>query len=237
MCCRTQKPFWDDVPVEKAYEDAEINEHGYISVCFSLRLLYFTMAAVNRRDISKAGYQAALTELKRHWYERGECLFTVSVETCNTVSLFQSEIFQHLSQTNVSLSDWINSLLYRGKGRQIRSPMASVSLVSSPPAPVLDKNMKDSELAGDERSSNILVQLLIRSSVRFSFSAVGLHACVTVFSFNHELRDIETFHFFFPPLLTFFCMPLWCSWMALFTQPRLHITVSMRLIHDHFHAT
>lgn len=34
--------------------------------------------------------------------------------------------------------------------------MASVSLVSSPPAPVLDKNMTDSELAGDERSSNIL---------------------------------------------------------------------------------
>lgn len=80
--------------------------------------------------------------------------------------------------------------------------MASVSLVSSPPAPVLDKNMTDSELAGDERSSNILVQLLIRSSVRFNFSAVGLHACVTVFSFNHELRDIETL--LFPPLLTFF---------------------------------
>lgn len=57
--------------------------------------------------------------------------------------------------------------------------MASVSLVSSPPAPVLDKNMTDSELAGDERSSNILMQFLIRSSVRFS--AVGLHACVTVF--------------------------------------------------------
>lgn len=102
MCSRTQKPFWDDVPVEKDYEDAEINEHGYISVCASLRLLYFTMAAVNRRDISKAGCQAVLTALKR--YERGECLFTVSVETCNTVSLFQSEIFQHLSQTNVSLS-------------------------------------------------------------------------------------------------------------------------------------
>lgn len=57
--------------------------------------------------------------------------------------------------------------------------MASVSLVSSPPAPVLDKNMTDSELAGDERSSNI-IQFFIRSSVRFS--AVGLHACVTVFS-------------------------------------------------------
>lgn len=109
MCRRTQKPFWDDVPVEKAYEDAEINEHGYISVCSSLRLLYFTMAAVNRRDISKAGYQAVLTELKRPWYESGECLFTVSVETCNTVSFFQSEIFQHLSQPNVSLSDWVNS--------------------------------------------------------------------------------------------------------------------------------
>lgn len=58
-------------------------------------------------------------------------------------------------------------------------PMASVSLVSSPPAPVLDKNMTDSELAGDERSSNNLMQFLIRSSVRFS--AVGLHACVAVF--------------------------------------------------------
>lgn len=51
--------------------------------------------------------------------------------------------------------------------------MASASLVSSPPAPVFDKNMTDSELAGDERSSNILMQFLIRSSVRFS-------ACVTV---------------------------------------------------------
>uniref|UniRef100_A0A3B5LWY8 Zinc finger CCCH-type containing 6 n=1 Tax=Xiphophorus couchianus TaxID=32473 RepID=A0A3B5LWY8_9TELE len=38
--------------------------------------------------------------------------------------------------------------------------MASVSLVSSPPAPVLDKNMTDSELAGDERSSNILNAIL-----------------------------------------------------------------------------
>lgn len=75
--------------------------------------------------------------------------------------------------------------------------MASVSLVSSPPAPVLDKNMTDSELAGDERSSNILMQFLIRSSVRFS--AVGLHACVTVFYlffilllFNHELLGAES---------------------------------------------
>lgn len=78
--------------------------------------------------------------------------------------------------------------------------MASVSLVSSPPAPVLDKNMTDSELAGDERSSNILMQFLIRSSVRFS--AVGLHACVTVFYlfflfillslFNHELQGAES---------------------------------------------
>lgn len=77
---------------------------------------------------------------------------------------------------------------YRREGRQLRFPMASVSLVSSPPAPVLDKNMTDSELAGDERSSNILMQFLIRSSVRFS--AVGLHACVTVLSliFNHQLQ-------------------------------------------------
>lgn len=35
-------------------------------------------------------------------------------------------------------------------------PMASVSLVSSPPAPVLDKNMTDSELAGDEREDGEL---------------------------------------------------------------------------------
>lgn len=66
--------------------------------------------------------------------------------------------------------------------RSSASPMASVSLVSSPPAPVLDKNMTDSELAGDERSSNILVQLLIRSFVRFA-------ACVIVYFlflfFNH----------------------------------------------------
>nr|XP_020458657.1 zinc finger CCCH domain-containing protein 6 [Monopterus albus] len=34
--------------------------------------------------------------------------------------------------------------------------MASVSLVSSPPAPVLDKNMTDSELAGDEREDGEL---------------------------------------------------------------------------------
>lgn len=54
--------------------------------------------------------------------------------------------------------------------------MASVSLVSSPQTPVLDKNMTDSELAGDERSSNNLMQFLIRSFVRLS--AVGLHACV-----------------------------------------------------------
>ncbi len=167
-------------PCWETYEDAENNEHGYISVCCSLRLLYFTMAAVNRRDISKAGYQAVLTELKRHWYERGECLFTVSVETCNTVSFFQSEIFSISHNPTSPLSDWVNSLLYRSEGRQIRFPMASVSLVSSPPAPVLDKNMTDSELAGDERSSNILMQFLIRSSVRFS--AVGRHACVTVFS-------------------------------------------------------
>lgn len=43
--------------------------------------------------------------------------------------------------------------------------MASASLVSSPPAPVLDKNMSDCEVEGDERSSNILIQFLIRSSL------------------------------------------------------------------------
>lgn len=52
--------------------------------------------------------------------------------------------------------------------------MASASLVSSPPAPVLDKNTSDCEVGGDERSSNILVQFLIRSSVRFG-------ACLAVF--------------------------------------------------------
>lgn len=67
MCCRELRSHFEMMSLlRKSYEDAEINEHGYISVCFSLRLLYFTMAAVNRRDISKAGYQAALTELKRH---------------------------------------------------------------------------------------------------------------------------------------------------------------------------
>lgn len=71
-------------------------------------------------------------------------------------------------------------------------PMASVSLVSSPPAPVLDKNMTDSELAGEERSSNILVQFLIRSSVRFS--AVG--ACVYCFlSFYYYYFFMNCRHF------------------------------------------
>lgn len=65
-CAADFRSHFDDVPVEKTYEDAEINEHGYISVCFSLRVLYSTMAAVNGRNISKAGYRAVLTELKRH---------------------------------------------------------------------------------------------------------------------------------------------------------------------------
>lgn len=87
--------------------------------------------------------------------------------------------------------------------------MASVSLVSSPPAPVLDKNMTDSELAGDERSSNNLMQFLIRSSVRFS--AVGL--LVLLFSFFFlfflffEIMNCraETFPGFSPS--TYICMP------------------------------
>lgn len=77
--------------------------------------------------------------------------------------------------------------------------MASVSLVSSPPAPVLDKNMTDSELAGDERSSNILMQFLIRSSVRYG--AVGLHACVTVFSLLFLTMNPR-----FPPSKIFACL-------------------------------
>jgi len=116
MCCRPQKPFWDDIPVEKSYEDAEINEHGYISVCFSLRLLYFTMAAVNRRDISKAGYQAVLTELKRHWHERGQCPFTVSVETCNTVSFFSS--LKSSSISHNTTSPWVTELIHSCTGEK-----------------------------------------------------------------------------------------------------------------------
>lgn len=69
-------------------------------------------------------------------------------------------------------------------------PMASVSLVSSPPAPVLDKNTTDSELAGDERSSNTLVQFLIRSSVRFSGV---VHSCLLFFFFFHELQTFLRF--------------------------------------------
>lgn len=76
-------------------EDAETNENCYKSVCFSLRLQYLdTMAAVYRRDDNnKAGYQAVLAGLIRHWNERGErmsvaclCLRLVTV----TVSFFQS---------------------------------------------------------------------------------------------------------------------------------------------------
>lgn len=111
MCCRPQKPFWDDdgVPVEKAREDAETNEHGHISVCSSLRLLYLTMAAVNRRDISKAGYQAALTGLKRHWYERGvSVLFTVSLSRHVTPWVFSSLTSSSVSlTTRQSLLEWL----------------------------------------------------------------------------------------------------------------------------------
>lgn len=81
------------------------------------------MAAVNRRDISKAGYRAVLTELKRHWYERGQCPFTVSVETCNTVSFFSSLKSSSISHnpTSPRVTEF-NSLSYRGERRQIRFP-------------------------------------------------------------------------------------------------------------------
>lgn len=115
VLCRPQKPFWDDAPVENAKEDADINEKGYISVCFSLGLLCFTMAAVYRRDNSKAGYQAVLAELKRHWHERGQYLFIVSVETCNTVSFFQSENLP-ASLTTQRLLEWLSFTLVPEKG-------------------------------------------------------------------------------------------------------------------------
>lgn len=63
--------------------------------------------------------------------------------------------------------------------------MASASLASSPPAPVvLDKNMTESELAGDERSSNILMQFS-------SFRAVARHACLCflVLTMNFRLQS------------------------------------------------
>ena len=122
VLCRPQKPFWDDAPVENAKEDADIHEKGYNSVHFSLGLLCFTMAAVNRRDNSKAGYQAVLAELKRHWHERGQCLFIVSVvETCNTVSFFSSlQIFQHLSPPPPTVSPWV-TVIHSGTGEGGRS--------------------------------------------------------------------------------------------------------------------
>lgn len=76
--------------------------------------------------------------------------------------------------------------------------MASVSLVSSPPAPVLDKNMTDSELAGDERSSNILMQFLIYAHLCVSVLWVYM-LVLLVFSFNHELQGVETFPRVFSP--------------------------------------
>lgn len=59
--------------------------------------------------------------------------------------------------------------------------MASVSLVSSPPTPVvvLDKNMTDSELAEEERSSNILICLELYLLYPL-ICASQQHACVTV---------------------------------------------------------
>lgn len=168
------------------------------------------MAAAYRWDISKAGSRAGYTELKRHWYERGECLFTVSVETCNTVSFFFSRLKSCIS--HYPPSPWVNSLLYRSERRQIRFPMASASLVSSPPTPVLDKNMSDCEVEGDERSSNILIQFLMRSSVRC------LRCC---FSFiNNQTQSVKTSP---PPHSNKLCMPLWSIYVD-------------NIIHVHFHA-
>ncbi|KAK0149838.1 Zinc finger CCCH domain-containing protein 6 [Merluccius polli] len=120
-------------PVENGKEDANIHENGYISVCSSLGLLCVAMAAVYRRDHSRAGSQAVLAELKL------------------------LHIFQHLLTTTTAqrLLFWVtcHSLWYRRKREADPvSTMASVSLVSSPQTPVLDKNMTDCELAGDERS-------------------------------------------------------------------------------------
>lgn len=97
----------------------------------------------------------------------------------------------------------MNSPWHQREGRQLRAPMASVSLVSSPPAPVLDKNMTDSELAGDGRSSNILMRFFLRSSVRFS--VVGRRARVAVFSLTMSRGAGGS------APSTRLCMPLWCS--------------------------
>lgn len=78
--------------------------------------------------------------------------------------------------------------------------MASVSLVSSPPDPVLDKNMTDSELAGDERSSNI-IQFLMRSICAVQCCWV-LHACVDcsyLLTMNCRLSRPPPPSFFFHP--------------------------------------
>lgn len=160
--------------------------------------------------------------------EESVCLLSLSRHVTPWVfsSLKSSSISHNPTSPRVT---WVHSLLYRREtGGQLCFPMASVSLVSSPPAPVLDKNMTDSELAGDERSSNILMQFLIRSSVLwvymlvllflFLYSKSGLAGC-RIHGAPHPLQP------------KIFCMPLfWCCPNSL-DYP---ITVSIRRIHDHF---
>lgn len=115
--------------------------------------------------------------------------------------------------------------------------MASVSLVSSPPAPVLDKNMTDSELAGDERSSNI-IQFLIRSICAIQCCWVYMLVWLVFLSLTMNCRVLETTAF--PPFKKIFA--------CLFVQIRLNAVKksvdflflsspsSTGLTHDHFHA-
>lgn len=110
--------------LRKAYEDAEINEHGYNTVCFSLRLLYFTMAAVNRRDISKAGVSSCAHRVKTSliWKRRVSCLLSLSRHVTPWVfSSLKSSSISHNNNPTSPWLIWVNSLLHREReGRQIR---------------------------------------------------------------------------------------------------------------------
>lgn len=73
---------------------------------------------------SKAGCRAVLTGLKRHWYERGECLFTVSLSRHVTPWVFTSLKSSSISLTDQRLLEWLvlthSRTGGRREGRQIR---------------------------------------------------------------------------------------------------------------------
>lgn len=177
--------------------------------------------------------------------EESVCALTLSRHVTPWV-FFQSDILQHLSHKPPS--PWVTEITHSRtgeKGGRFRSAMASVSLVSSPPAPVLDKNMTDSELAGDERSSNI-IQFLIRSICAIQCCWVYMLVWLVFLSFNHELQGVRDHRF--PPLFFFFkkkkslhassvqirrnAVKRRVDFLFFLSSP----SSSTRLTHDHFHA-